>query len=66
MADKEQPPQHVALYRQAKSLAIGEHPLSKYVPPMLLLADAFLTSLIISKVACTLLLQSSYSLKPDG
>jgi hypothetical protein len=56
MADKQQPPRYVALYRQANDLAMGEHPLSKYVPPLLLLADALLTSLIISKVACKLLL----------
>ena len=35
---------------------MGEHPLSKYVPPLLLLVDALLTSLIISNVACKLLL----------
>jgi alpha-1,3-mannosyltransferase len=52
MAGKQKPHYHVALYRQVKSLALGEHPLSKYVPPLLLLADALLTSLIISKVAC--------------
>jgi hypothetical protein len=52
MADKQEMPQHVALYKQVKRLAMGEHPLSKYVPPLLLLADALLTSLIISRVAC--------------
>ena len=54
MAEQE-PPWHIVLYRQVKSLAIGEHPLSKYVPPLLLLVDALLTSLIISKVACKFL-----------
>ncbi|KAG0652905.1 Dolichyl-P-Man:Man(5) c(2)-PP-dolichyl mannosyltransferase [Hyphodiscus hymeniophilus] len=53
MADKQKNPRHIALLRQVKSLAMGEHPLSKYVPPILLLADALLTSLIISKVAYT-------------
>lgn len=52
MADKQKMPRHVALYKQVKSLAMGEHPFSKYVPPLLLLVDALLTSLIISKVAC--------------
>jgi alpha-1,3-mannosyltransferase len=52
MADKQEPPRHITLVRQVKSLAMGEHPLSKYVPPLLLLTDALLTSLIISKVAC--------------
>lgn len=47
-------PRHVAYYQQAKQLAMGVHPLSKYVPPLLLLADALLTSLVISKVACKL------------
>ena len=52
MADREEPPRYILLLRQAKRLALGEHPLAKYVPPLLLLADALLTSLIISKVAC--------------
>ncbi|KAH8596126.1 glycosyltransferase family 58 protein [Bisporella sp. PMI_857] len=52
MADTEIPP-HVALLRQAKKLALGEHPLAKYIPPLLLLADAFLSSLIISYVSYT-------------
>jgi hypothetical protein len=56
MAEKQESPRHVALYQQVKDLAMGEHPLSKYVPPLLLLADALLTSLIISKVACKVIL----------
>jgi len=46
------PVRHVSYLRQAKDLSMGVHPLSKYVPPLLLLADAFLTSLIIYKVSC--------------
>jgi hypothetical protein len=45
-------PPHVDYIRQARAFAMGEHPLSKYVPPLLLLLDALLTSAIISKVAC--------------
>ena len=52
MANQQVQPRYIAIFRQAKNLAMGEHPLSKYVPPLLLLADALLTSLIISKVAC--------------
>ena len=50
--EKSEPPRHIAYYRQARDLALGAHPLSKYGPPLLLLFDALLTSLIISKVAC--------------
>jgi hypothetical protein len=50
--EKSEPPRHIAYYRQARDLALGVHPLSKYGPPLLLLFDALLTSLIISKVAC--------------
>ncbi len=39
-------------YRLARDFALGVHPLSKYAVPLLLLVDALLTSLIISKVAC--------------
>ncbi|TVY33515.1 Dol-P-Man:Man(5)GlcNAc(2)-PP-Dol alpha-1,3-mannosyltransferase [Lachnellula subtilissima] len=53
MADVITPPRHIALYRQVRDFALFEHPLSKYGPPLLLLADALLTSLIISKVAYT-------------
>lgn len=43
----------VSYMRQLKDLAMGEHPLfSRWVPPLLLLADALLTSVIISKVSC--------------
>jgi alpha-1,3-mannosyltransferase len=49
-------PKHLAYYLQAKDLALGIHPLSKYVPPLLLFLDALLCSLIISKVACKFLL----------
>jgi hypothetical protein len=52
-------PWYTDLPRQAKRLALGEHQLSKYIPPALLLCDALLCSLIISKVACRLLAQSS-------
>lgn len=38
--------------RQTQRLAMGDHPLAKYVPPLLLVLDAVLTNLIISKVAC--------------
>lgn len=55
MAEESIPPvRHISYLRQAKDLAMGIHPLSKYVPPLLLIADAFLTSLIIYKVSCTL------------
>jgi alpha-1,3-mannosyltransferase len=53
--EKSEPPRHVAYYRQAKELALGQHPLSKYGPPLLLLFVALLTSVIISRVACELL-----------
>ena len=46
----------VGLYRQAVSLAMGEHYLSKYVPPLLLLCDALLCSLIISRITCKFIL----------
>lgn len=45
-------PRHVEYYRLARDFALGVHPLSKYAVPILLLTDALLTSLIISKVAC--------------
>ncbi|KAE8447720.1 hypothetical protein EG329_010527 [Mollisiaceae sp. DMI_Dod_QoI] len=48
-----EPPRHVDYLRQAKHFAMGEHPLSKYVPPLLLLADALLTSYVIFKVSYT-------------
>jgi alpha-1,3-mannosyltransferase len=40
------------LNRQLKDFALGVHPLSKYASPVLLLADALLTSIIIFKVPC--------------
>lgn len=47
------PPKYDAGYaRQVKDLALGVHPLAKYVPPLLLLADAVLCSLIIWKISC--------------
>jgi len=52
MANVKAPPRHIELYRQAKNFALFDHPLSKYGPPLLLLADALLTSVIISKIAC--------------
>jgi alpha-1,3-mannosyltransferase len=54
MADKPISPRQVGLYQQAKKLALGHHPLAKYVPPILLMLDALLCSLIISNVACKL------------
>jgi alpha-1,3-mannosyltransferase len=53
MADeKPEISRHVVYIRQARDIALGVHPLSRFGPPLLLLADALLTSLIISKVAC--------------
>jgi len=51
MAEKDAPI-HVALYRQAINLAMGTHPLAKFVPVLLLLADSVLCSLIISHIPC--------------
>jgi len=51
-------PRHMALLKEAKRLAIGDHPLAKYVPPALLLVDALLCSFIISRVSCKLSLLS--------
>jgi alpha-1,3-mannosyltransferase len=48
----EEPPRHVAYYRQAKELAMGTHPWSKRASIALLFADALLTSLIITYVPC--------------
>jgi hypothetical protein len=56
-ASKETVPWHNDLLGQAKHLAHGDHPLSKYIPPALLLCDALLCSLIISKVECKLLVE---------
>jgi hypothetical protein len=53
-ADQDVTPSHTTLYRHAKDFALGEHPLAKYAPPVLLLLDALLCSLIISKVSCKL------------
>lgn len=49
------PPRYAAVLRQLKGFALGVHPLSKYGAPLLLLLDALLCSLIITKVACKLL-----------
>lgn len=46
------PPLYLVAYQQAKQFALSKHPLSKYGSPLLLLADALLTSLIISKISC--------------
>ncbi|PMD35860.1 glycosyltransferase family 58 protein [Hyaloscypha variabilis F] len=51
--EKIEPPRRLLYYRQARDFALGQHPLSKYGPPLLLLFDALLTSIIISKVAYT-------------
>jgi alpha-1,3-mannosyltransferase len=57
MADeKPESPRPVSYVRQAKDIALGVHPWARFGPPLLLLADALLTSLIISKVACKSLL----------
>ncbi|CAL3962833.1 unnamed protein product [Diplocarpon coronariae] len=54
MADPSRKKSSYASYlKQAQDLAMGEHPLSKYVPPLLLLMDAILTGLIIYKVSYT-------------
>lgn len=45
-------PMQAGYVRQARDIALGVHPWSRFGPPLLLLADAMLTSLIISKVAC--------------
>jgi hypothetical protein len=53
MADeKPEVPRPVGYVRQARDIALGVHPWSRFGAPLLLLADALLTSLIISKVAC--------------
>jgi alpha-1,3-mannosyltransferase len=53
MADeKPEIPRPVGYVRQAREIALGMHPWSRFGTPLLLLADALLTSLIISKVAC--------------
>jgi len=52
MAVNEGRPNHVTLYREIKSFALGEHPWAKFASPVLLLLDALLCSLIISKVSC--------------
>ena len=51
MAEKDAPI-HMVLYRHAKNLAMGTHPLAKYVPALLLLVDSLLCSMIISYVPC--------------
>lgn len=48
----EELPRHVYYYHQAKDLALGVHPLSHHIPPLFLLFDALLTSLVICKVPC--------------
>jgi hypothetical protein len=55
MATKEvQKSKFATAYQQLKDFALGVHPLSKYASPLLLLADALLTSAIIYKVSCKL------------
>ncbi|CAG8954504.1 hypothetical protein HYFRA_00004417 [Hymenoscyphus fraxineus] len=51
--EKKSLPVHLSLYQQAKQFALGTHPLSRYGPPLLLLGDAVLTSLIIAKISYT-------------
>jgi alpha-1,3-mannosyltransferase len=60
MADVNATPRHIALYRQVKDFALFDHPLSKYGPPLLLLADALLTSAILSKIACKFHFNSNF------
>lgn len=52
MADNKKENGYAALVKQVKDVALGTHPLSKFVPPALLLMDALLCSLIISRVSC--------------
>jgi hypothetical protein len=53
MATKEvEKSKFASAYRQLKEFALGVHPLSKYASPLLLFADALLTSAIIYKVSC--------------
>jgi len=52
MADNKKENGYTALVKQVKDVALGTHPLSKFVPPALLLVDALLCSLIISRVSC--------------
>ena len=49
---EQKPPLYKSLYLQAKQFAMGEHPLAKYVPPLLVTVDALACSFIISYVAC--------------
>lgn len=44
----------MVLYHHVKNLALGAHPLAKYIPPLFLLIDSILCSLIISYVPCKL------------
>ncbi|RDL39962.1 uncharacterized protein BP5553_04302 [Venustampulla echinocandica] len=53
MSRENETPRHVVVLRRLKDFALGAHPLSKYGAPLLLLLDALLCSLIISKVAYT-------------
>jgi len=48
-------------YQQLRDLAAGRHRYSSYVPPLMLLADAALTALIIWKVACEFQFLQEYS-----
>lgn len=52
MAENKSPPLYMAVYNQVIDLAMSRHPLSKYVPTLLLLVEAMLCSLIITYVAC--------------
>ena len=54
-----EPAGQVGYLRQARDLAMGEHPLSRFVPPLLLLADALLTSAVIFKVSCKLIVPNT-------
>lgn len=52
VAERETPQYDVSYARQLKDLAMGVHPLARYVPPLLLLADAVLCTLVIWKISC--------------
>lgn len=48
----EEPAGQINYYQQARDLAMGIHPYSKYASLLLLLGDALLTSLIITYIPC--------------
>ncbi|KAH8808876.1 glycosyltransferase family 58 protein [Xylogone sp. PMI_703] len=52
MADKKSPPLYMTAYNQVVDLAMSRHPLAKYIPPLLILFEALLCSLVISFIPC--------------